>query len=518
MEKRIAVVAAACMLCGALTAQVSVPHTEAEDVKHVMSHAYWEQWNEKMQKEIDADIDKYRKADATVEIPGLKPGTTVHIEQTKHKFYFGAHIFNFNQLGSEEANARYRELYGTLFNSATVSFYWRVFEDRPGRLRFATEYWDTEEYWNDCADPKYQFHWRRPSSDQVVDYLESRGCRIHGHPLIWGNRKWQHPDWIQEQLPQGEERKVLNRLMQEKATLKNYKDGDVFTSTYQKMSGQALSDSLPEFAKAITEQFRLRIERIAKHYEGRIDSWDVVNESTVDYKQGLFKNPTPLCKSAYGIMPGDYVYDAFQTAEKSFPDKVWLNINDYDQGQGYADWAKELLRRGCKIDVLGSQMHLFNPQQCLDLADGKKSGPTPEQVKRVMGTLSQAGLPIHLSEITITAPNNDERGQMIQAILTRNLYRLWFSTEKMNGITWWNVVDDCGAPGEPSVSGIFSRDMQPKPAFYALDELINNEWKTVLDVQTTEKGRVSFRGFKGHYVISWKDKKGRIKTQEIDVE
>ena len=508
-----------CTVSALLTAQPSIPHSKADDTNHVMSAAYWKQWDAKTQADIDADIERYRKADATVEIPGLKKGTTVHVQQTRHAFYFGAHIFNWNQLGSSEANARYKELYGTLFNSATVAFYWKTFEDRPGRLRFREEYWDTEEYWNGLEDPKHQFHWRRPAPDPIVDYLISRGVRVHGHTIIWGNRKWQHPDWMEDALLQGHERDVMDRLLTEQATLENYKDGDRFSNEYDMMSGQALSDSLPEFAAALTKAFEQRIEQLAAHYGDRIPSWDVVNESTADYAIGMFRNPTPLGKSTYGIMPGNYVEDAMRTADRCFPKSVRININDWWSGIEYSNFTKELLAKGCRIDVLGSQMHLFDPKQCLDLAEGETKGlPTPESVKARMAIHSEAGLPIHLSEITITAPSTDERGQMIQAILTRNLYRLWFSVPLMEGITWWNVVDDCGAPGEPCTSGLFNRDMTPKPAYYALEELINKEWKTDMDVTVTRDGIVSFRGFKGDYLVTWTDKRGNTHSQECHVE
>ena len=77
------------------------------------------------------------------------------------------------------------------------------------------------------------------------------------------------------------------------------------------------------------------------------------------------------------------------------------------------------------------------------------------------------------------------------------------------GITWWNVVDDCGAPGEPSVSGLFSRDMQPKPAYFVLNDLINNEWKTRLTLAAGNDGTIQFRGFRGNYRISWTDENGQ---------
>lgn len=84
----------------------------------------------------------------------------------------------------------------------------------------------------------------------------------------------------------------------------------------------------------------------------------------------------------------------------------------------------------------------------------------------------------------------------------------------MMGITWWNIVDNCGAPGEPTISGLFHRDMSPKTSFYALDQLINHEWKTTLDAAPDRKGNISWRGFKGNYRISWTDAKGKAHSEE----
>ena len=180
--------------------------------------------------------------------------------------------------------------------------------------------------------------------------------------------------------------------------------------------------------------------------------------------------------------------------------------------------AKDLVAHGCRIDVVGSQMHLFNPKESANIAQGE--GPAhlrPEKVAERFRRVSKAGRPIHLSEITITAPDNSPNGQMIQAIIMRNLYRAWFSVEKMNGITWWNVVDDCGAPGEPSISGIFTRDMKPKAAYFAMDDLINREWKTKTTVAAKD-GKASFRGFRGKYRISWKDVDGKSREKTVEVD
>ncbi len=499
--------------CPLSQAQTSFPKSSKEDREKIMSEAYWKIWNPEVQKKIDQDIEKHRKADGELMLTDYAPGTEVKIEQISHDFIFGAHIFNYNQLGKTEYNNRYKALYGTLFNSATVAFYWKTFEMQPNRPRFKEEYWDTESYWNGVMEPKMEPHWRRPAPDPVIQFLESKKIRIHGHPIIWGNRKWHNPNWIIQNFMTPEEKAKMDELIVEYGNLENYLDSEKYSETYQGLSAEQLEKMFPELTKTLKVLFEKRIVELADYYGDRVNSWDVVNESATDHQRGLLIPGSGLAKSVYGIMPGDYTYEAFKVAGKVFPENVLLNINDYNLSQSYTDQVHDLLARGCKVDIMGSQMHLFNPQQCLDIAAGKEI-QTPEHIWGWNERLSQAKLPIHLSEITITAPGNDERGRKIQAIITQNLYRLWFSLERMMGITWWNVVDDCGAPGEPSTSGIFTRDMVAKPAYYALDNLINNEWKTNLTAKPDKNGQVKFRGFKGNYRVTWTDQMGNVQTKE----
>lgn len=487
------------------------PRTKGEDVQGIMSDAYWQKWDDREQKRIDDDIEAYRKADAEILLADCRPGTEVTVEQLTHDFVFGAHIFNFNQLGSSEANARYRNLYGTLFNGATVPFYWKTFEPNPGELRFATAHNDTEEFWNNCAEPWKEANWRRPSTDQIVDFLKDRGVRMHGHVLVWGNRKWQHPEWLEEKYLEGEEKELYNRYMVERADLVNYKDGDTFNAEYEALTPTEVYSRFPNFIDRMNSAFDHRIREVAEKYGNTIPSWDIVNESTIDYEAGLIVPGDVVCKSKYGFMPGDYPYRALKVAAQAFPKEVALNINDYKMTQGYADEVNELLRRGSKIDILGAQMHLFKPRYCLEIANGSDR-QSPKQVRAWMQRLGTTGLPIHLSEITITSPGDDERGRAIQAVVARNLYRLWFSNPQMMGITWWNVVDDCGAPGEPNKSGIFDRQMQPKTAYYALNDLINNEWRTNLTAMPDKDRMLRFRGFRGSYRLTYKTTDGKKKS------
>ena len=142
----------------------------------------------------------------------------------------------------------------------------------------------------------------------------------------------------------------------------------------------------------------------------------------------------------------------------------------------------------------------------------------PESVWARMDKFSAPGLPLCISEITITSPGGGIRGEMVQAIIARNLYRIWFSIPLMSAITWWNLVDDCGLAGEPNISGLFHRDMTPKAAYYALDELINHEWKTSLDTRAGKGGKLTFRGFKGTYCITYTDRSGQERSVEYHLQ
>ncbi|WFB34471.1 endo-1,4-beta-xylanase [Kiritimatiellota bacterium B12222] len=485
----------------------SAKMSEEEQAKE-MSQAYWDLWNPDVQARIDEGIEQNRKADGVFTLDDVAPGAVVEVEQVSHDFIFGAHIFNFNQLGSDECNQRYQALYGDLFNSATIAFYWKVFEMEEGKPRFVGEARDTADFWNAVEEPKKQPHWRRPATDPVVDFCEKKGVRLHGHPLTWGNQGWHIPDWLNEKLP--EEYRSHGRYQANGAS---FKDMDAY---FNQFTPAELEEMLPGFTKELNYQMVKRITDITQRYKDRIHSWDVVNESATDYGLGVMVPGDQICKSRYGLMPGDYDYWSFKLAEEILPEAAKLNINDYNLGDNYVNQVKTLQARGCKVDVVGAQLHMFKPEQCTAIAEGLKYHD-PEELFETMDRLSQLNLPIHMSELTITAPGGDLHGEAIQAVIARNFYRLWFSVKHMMGITWWNVVDDCGAPGEPSVSGLFQRNMEPKLAYHALNDLINKEWKTRTQVQASDEGTISFRGFRGRYRLTWTSPEGEAKTAEVEL-
>lgn len=407
----------------------------------VMSEAYLKFWNPEVQSKIDQDIDRNRKAEAVCHLNGIKKGAEVKIEQISHQFLFGGNIFLFGDLGSPEKNKKYEDTYGNLFNAATVAFYWKTLEQQQGKPRYA-------------AGSSYEY--RRPATDPVVAFCESKGINMNGHAIIYGMRTWGHPEWM------------------------------------------------PDDRKAMEPIFEAHIRELAERYKGRIQRWDVVNES--------------IDQANRGLMPDDYTFKTYSWAMKYFPASVQFNINDCDVHWGpsrrYVEIARDLIDRGIRIDNVGVQMHIFNPEEARNIANGTDV-LTPAKNYAVLDCLKEAGRPIHISEVTVTAPDETPKGWEIQAEIARNLYRLWFSYPSVMGITWWNVVDGGAAKGEPSFSGLYDKELNPKPVYYAIDQLINHQWKTSLTLKPGSTGDIRFRGFKGKYRISWKDKSGKLQQAEF---
>lgn len=304
------------------------------------------------------------------------------------------------------------------------------------------------------ADSPYEY--RRPPTDPVVEFCQKKDLYMKGHAIIYGIRRWGHPTWLSE------ERKEMER------------------------------------------EFETHIKTLAKRYGNRIQNWDVVNEC---YDQ-----------ANRGIMPDDYTYKSYRWAMKYFPKEVTFNTNECDMHWGsnkrYVEIVRDLIERGAKIDNCGVQMHIFDPNEAVQIAEGKSDILSPKKLWATLNCLMETGRPTFISEVTISAPDDTEYGRAVQRELTRDFYRLWFSHPNVRGITWWNLIDGGAAPGEPSFSGLLDKEGNPKPSYEILDKLINHEWKTRLNLKADMDGKISFRGFRGTYRITYMNRKGKKVTMQ----
>lgn len=328
----------------------------------------------------------------------------------------------------------------------------RGYEDAFGALfNGATVpfYWRTLE--PEQGRPRFAEHSvpiaRRPPPDRVAKFCEERGLRMHGHTFVWNNRKWNFPDWLPEN---------------------------------------------PDEAAPLWEK---RIREIAARYGSRIKRWDVLNEHIA----GGTRHMQP-----------DYAEKSFEWAAKYLPADARLDINETTGAWGYdrqsypAEYValiERLLAAGRRVGAIGLQFHLFSDDELRRTLAGEMF--TPDALFVILDLYARFKLPIHISEITLTAPGNTREGLEAQALVARNFYRLWFSHAATEGITWWNLPDGGAAQGENKVySGLVFDDMSPKPAYLALQNLIRREWRTRVEGVTDADGVFRFRGFHGSYLLT----------------
>lgn len=284
--------------------------------------------------------------------------------------------------------------------------------------------------------------WRRPPPERFLPWAERYGITLKGHPLLWHAH---NPPWLPQQ-------------------------ADALRALYQK-----------------------RFREIAERFGGRIGIWDVVNESLV-------------CPQTYPLFTPDrdYVRWAFQEVAPLFPPQTTLMINEVadfnfqPKSDRYFDQVKSLLAQGASIRGIGFQYHYFRREAL----DGYlvSSACHPGKLLDTYEKFGALDLPLFVTEITI--PSAGDGGEELQAEVVRDHYRLWFSAPRMAGITWWNLGDGTAVDGEnEAAGGLVDAQLKPKPAYVALDQLINHVWKTRVSVKTDEQGTARFRGFYGKYTV-----------------
>ncbi|HPA19721.1 MAG TPA: endo-1,4-beta-xylanase [Verrucomicrobiae bacterium] len=152
---------------GAASAALAFPHASRAEPEALLAGA--------------ADrIEKHRKGSASLRLTGpdgnpIPAGTTIKIEQARHRFLFGCNIFKLDRCRTPEDNARYVERFASLLNFATLPFYWWAYEVRRG----------------EPADA---------ATTRCADWCHSHGITTKGHPLAWN---WVDPPWLQD-VPQGD--------------------------------------------------------------------------------------------------------------------------------------------------------------------------------------------------------------------------------------------------------------------------------------------------------------------------
>lgn len=237
--------------------------------------------------------------------------------------------------------------------------------------------------------------------DAVFDHAKGVGAAVRGHTLVWHS---QLPGWVSG------------------------------------LSGDALRDAMNN-----------HITTVMQHYQGEIDSWDVVNEAFSDNGDGSLRD-SPFRQLGEGY---SYIEEAFNTAREADPNAK-LCYNDYNienwssaKTQGVYDMVSDFVSRGVPIDCVGFQSH-FN-----------SGNPVPADFQQTLQNFADLGVDVQLTELDI-AGSGEQQAQDYADVTNACL-----AVEACNGITVWGVTDKYSWRAEDTPL-LFDGNYNPKAAYDAV--------------------------------------------------
>src|SRR6476620_6198697 len=274
-------------------------------------------------------------------------------------------------------------------------------------------------------------------ADKLVAFAEKNNIKVNGHTLIWHS-----------QLP------AFMRNMQSADSVKQY--------------------------------FENHITIVASRYDGKVYSWDVVNEALNE--DGTLRKSIFLDK-----LGDDYVVAAFRLAQKAAP-HTKLYYNDYNIEQpkkraGAIALIKKIQAAGVRIDGVGIQGHWRAYNLPLNDIEESIKEFSALGIEVAFTELDLSVLPSPFekatADVSATAKGDakmnpyknglpDSAAQM-QAKAYADLFKLLLKYKKnVSRVTFWGVNDaqswlnNFPIQGRTDYPLLFDRNLKPKPAFYSV--------------------------------------------------
>ena len=115
-----------------------------------------------------------------------------------------------------------------------------------------------------------------------------------------------------------------------------------------------------------------------------------------------------------------------------------------------------------------------------------------------LDTLAETGLPVHITEVTVAAPDDPEhRAAQLEALM-----RLWWGHPAVDQVIFWSLWNKLG-PRSHLQLGIYDDEGRPTRHGQAALSLINDRWRTRSVTTTGDDGAATMRVTMGEYVAQW---------------
>ncbi|ORX59151.1 hypothetical protein BCR36DRAFT_579777 [Piromyces finnis] len=217
------------------------------------------------------------------------------------------------------------------------------------------------------------------------------------------------------------------------------------------------------------------VTTVLKHYEGKIDAWDVVNEAIDDGSNGngwKFRN-----SFLYQKVP-DFIDIAFKTAREVSPNTK-LFYNDYNTE---AIWAKsesvyqfvaDMKKRNIPIDGVGLQYHV-----------GINVQPQFNKIDNLISRYCKLGVEVHITELDVSCDDNCndyDGGEGKQSQVYTNALKACLNNSCCTGFLVWGIGDNDSWRGAENKPLLFDSNYKPKGQYNTILNILKNTPASVLE-------------------------------------
>ena len=255
------------------------------------------------------------------------------------------------------------------------------------------------------------------------------------------------------------------------------------------------------------------VASIVGRYEGRVGSWDVVNEPLISFPPSscgkrnwscaLFRSTNwngstpvdwtrvePLGTTEESLGAGAYLAASLQAAYSADPDAI-LMLNEYDihslannKTHLFLAMLEDIIKAGATLDGVGIQMHI----------EDEYSPYSPTALAEVIDRINVMGLEVHISELDIapscsrcydnaTTPAEKlaRQGEIYASVL-----HVCLAAKRCCALVMWSASDahtDRGNLNEAPGMAVFDSKYSAKPALFAMADALN----TPLQLKTPDE-------------------------------
>ncbi|MEK3876162.1 endo-1,4-beta-xylanase [Paenibacillus sp. FSL M7-0420] len=273
------------------------------------------------------------------------------------------------------------------------------------------------------------------AADAMVNKVLAEGMKMHGHVLVWYQ---QSPDWMN-------------------------------------LTTDAAGKSVPLGRDEALANLRAHIKGVMEHFGDRVISWDVVNEAMNDNPSNPSDWQAALRKAPwYEAIGPDYLEQAFLAAREVLDQHpewdIKLYYNDYnDDNQNKAQAIYSMVKE------LNDKYALTHPGKLLIDGVGMQAhyniNTNPDNVKLSLERFISLGVEVSITELDIQAGSQNtqtEKERIAQGYLYARLMDLYKAhADHIARVTFWGMDDRTSWRAESSPL-LFDRDLQAKPAYYAV--------------------------------------------------